>query len=80
MIAYLDLPGLSGDMLLGCLVDSGWQIEGLRRAIAALHLPAGEWAVQVQEVHKGPLRATRVDVLVDEVPERRNLADVRSII
>ena len=81
MIAYLDLPsGLSGDMLLGCLIDAGWPIERLRRTIEHLDLPAGEWAVQVQEVMKGPLRATRVDVLVEEGAQRRGLSDIRRII
>ncbi len=81
MIAYLDLAsGLSGDMLLGCLVDCGWSIERLRRTIESLCVPAGEWAVQVQTVLKGSLRATRVDVLVDEGRQQRRLGDVIAII
>lgn len=81
MIAYLDLPsGISGDMMLGCLIDSGWPVEQLRAAIEKLQLPAGQWAVQVEQVHKGALRATQVDVLVEEGAERRGLADVRGII
>jgi len=81
MIAYLDLPsGVSGDMLLGCLVDCGWPAEQLRRVIQRLKLPPGEWAVQVQEVRKGSLRAMKVEVLFAEGRHRRNLADVRKII
>jgi uncharacterized protein (TIGR00299 family) protein len=81
MIAYLDLPsGLSGDMLLGCLVDCGWEVDRLRNTIQSLSLGAEEWAVEVQSVVKGSLRATRVDVLVDEDARQRRLADVVGII
>lgn len=81
MIAYLDLPsGVSGDMLLGCLVDCGWPAERLRETIEALRLPRGEWAVQVQTVQKGAFRATQVEVLFEEGRQRRGLADIRKII
>jgi uncharacterized protein (TIGR00299 family) protein len=81
MIAYLDLPsGLSGDMLLGCLIDCGWPPQRLRQTIEQLDLPAGDWAVQVQDVLKGPLRAKRVEVLVEEGRHRRGLADIRQIL
>ena len=81
MIAYLDLPsGLSGDMLLGCLVDCGWPVEQLRGTIERLRLEEGEWAVRVQELHKGSLRATQVDVLAEEGPHQRRLREVRDMI
>lgn len=81
MIAYLDLPsGISGDMFLGCLIDAGWPAQQLRRTIERLRLPEGEWAVQVQAVQKNSLRAIQVDVLFEEGPHRRRLADVRAII
>ncbi|MDB5289426.1 MAG: hypothetical protein JWL69_667 [Phycisphaerales bacterium] len=81
MIGYLDLPsGLSGDMLLGCLIDSGWPIAQLEQTLSRLALPAGEWAVQVAQVRKGSLRAARVDVLAEEGRHDRRLADVRAII
>jgi uncharacterized protein (TIGR00299 family) protein len=81
MIGYLDLPsGLSGDMLLGCLVDCGWPLERLRETIELLDLPTGEWAVSAQNVMKGALRARRVDVLAEEGPHHRRLADIRGMI
>ena len=81
MIGYLDLPsGVSGDMLLGCLVDGGWPVERLRQTIERLKLPPGEWAVQVQQVQKASLRATQVEVLFAEGRHNRRLADVRQII
>lgn len=81
MIAYLDLPsGISGDMFLGCLVDSGWSVERLRFVVAQLRLPAEEWAIESRQVMKGPLRATLVDVQAQEGDHHRHMADIRQII
>jgi len=81
MIAYLDLPsGLSGDMLLGCLVDAGWPIAELRATIAALPLAQAEWAVEARQVMKGPMRATFVEVRAREGHVHRNLHDIGQII
>jgi uncharacterized protein (DUF111 family) len=81
MIAYLDLPsGLSGDMLLGCLLDCGWSAQRLRQTIDSLSLPTAEWAIEVTPVLKHSLRATRVQVLVEEGKHQRRLADVAAII
>jgi uncharacterized protein (TIGR00299 family) protein len=81
MIAYLDLPsGLSGDMLLGCLLDAGWPIDRLRAVVTGLSLPASEWSVDAEAVMKGPIRATRARVRAVEGRHHRHLADVCRII
>jgi hypothetical protein len=81
MIAYLDLPsGISGDMFLSCLVDAGWPIEELKAAVARLDVPAEEFAIGVESVMKGPLRATRVKVDVVETRHQRNLGDIEAIL
>lgn len=81
MIGYLDLPsGISGDMLLGCLVDAGWPVEQLRFTIARLKLPSDEWEIEARSVMKGPMRATLVDVHAHEGHAHRHLADIRKII
>lgn len=81
MIAYLDLPaGLSGDMFLGCLVDAGWPIDGLRAVLDGLDLPAGSWQVRAEQVRRGPLRATLVHVDVAETTQHRHLSDIRELI
>ncbi len=80
MIAYLDLPcGLSGDMMLSCLVDAGWAVDELRRTISRLGL-ADEWAIVSEPTLKGPLRATKVRVLAQEGHVHRRLHDVRGVI
>ena len=59
MIAYLDLPsGISGDMLLGCLVDGGWPVEALYATVEQVRLPLGSWQITAESVMRGPLRAT----------------------
>lgn len=81
MIAYLDLPsGLSGDMLLGCLVDAGWTIDALAGAMAALDLPAGSCRVEAETVMRGPLRATLVHVHSAETSDNRHLHHIRDLI
>jgi len=81
MIAYLDLPsGLSGDMFLGCLVDAGWPLDRLLRAVSLLKLPKDSYSIQSRTVQKGPLRATLVDVQSNEQPTHRYLSDIQKII
>lgn len=81
MIAYLDLPsGLSGDMMLGCLLDAGWPLDGLRDAVARLKLPIGEWSIEARRVMKGVMAATRVEVRAAEGHVHRGLADIRAMI
>jgi len=81
LIAYLDLPsGVSGDMLLGCLVDAGWPVAELIATIDALHLPPSEWRIAEERVMRGPLAATLVHVEAPEESHHRHLSDIRSLI
>ncbi len=81
MIAYMDLPsGISGDMFLGCLLDCGWSVPRLKSTIESLPLSSTEWAIQVNQVLKGSMRATRVQVLAEEGKQQRRLKDVAAII
>lgn len=81
MIGYLDLPaGLSGDMLLGCLVDAGWPIERLRDRIAALGLPREAYELRAEDVTRAGLRALHVSVTTTEGHAHRHLRDILAII
>jgi uncharacterized protein (TIGR00299 family) protein len=62
-IVYFDCAsGVSGDMLLGALVDLGLPLADLRRALSAL--PLEGYRLEAREVRRAGLRATKVDVVV----------------
>ncbi|MFP5227923.1 MAG: nickel pincer cofactor biosynthesis protein LarC [Acidobacteriota bacterium] len=56
--------GISGDMLLGALIDAGVAAETLQKAAAALGIGA---ELRVHAVQRGGIRATKVDVLENGV-------------
>lgn len=65
-IAYLDcFAGISGDMFLGALVDSGVPIEALQDAVKALSLNA---SLQFSKVDRSGISATKVQVLDGDKP------------
>ena len=62
-IGYLEcFAGISGDMLLGALVDAGVSAELLRSTVSALDLGA---ELHVERVNRSGIQSTKVDVLVD---------------
>jgi hypothetical protein len=79
-LAYFDCPsGAAGDMILGALLDAGAPLEALRQGLAALGLPG--WRLEVRQVRKGGLRATRVDVEVEPAGHpHRTLGDILAIL
>ncbi len=78
-VGWLDLSnGVSGDMLLGAVVDAGVPLEDLRAALAPLGLPV---SLRAEEVRRGGLRATRVHVDAPEAGQpHRTWADVRVLL
>jgi uncharacterized protein (TIGR00299 family) protein len=79
-IAYLDcFSGVSGDMLLGALLDAGLQREALEGELARLKLPG--YRLDVSRAERAGLVATRVEVvLAGEPSPHRRLPDVLSVI
>ncbi|MCI0776954.1 MAG: nickel pincer cofactor biosynthesis protein LarC [Chloroflexi bacterium] len=79
-VLYLDcLSGISGDMLLGALVDVGLSIEELRTELAKL--PLEGYRLESTKTQRAGLAATRVTVSLEETKQpHRRLPDILSLI
>ncbi len=73
-IGYLEcFAGISGDMLLGALIDAGVSAELLRSTVRALDVGA---ELHVERVNRSGIQSTKVDVLVDGNPADAPQPDV----
>ena len=79
-VAYLDcFSGISGDMLLGALLDAGLSFERLQEGLAALEI-AGYHLTLAPYADKG-MRGRRFDVQVSETPQpERRLSEIERLI
>jgi uncharacterized protein (TIGR00299 family) protein len=78
-IAYFDcFSGISGNMMLGALVDAGLEIERLRMELASL--PLSGYELRPEKVRRGRLGGTFVWVNVAETRTERFLQDVEKMI
>ncbi len=78
-IAYFDcFSGISGDMVLGALVDAGVKLEVLQRVVSTLGIP--NCRVNVQTVRKGGFRATQVVVEAPEEHHHRHLHHILEMV
>ncbi len=76
---YLDcFAGVSGDMLLGALVDSGWPVDALQGVVAAMGLD--DVTVQAARTHKQHLAGTKVTIHAPDAQPLRHPADLIAII
>lgn len=68
-IGYLEcFSGISGDMLLGALVDAGVPFAHLEETAAALNVGA---RLEMRKVTRGGIAATKVDVITPDHAERQ---------
>jgi uncharacterized protein (DUF111 family) len=83
MICYFDcFSGISGDMVLGALVDAGVPPRKLKSELS--RLPITEYQLRTKKVERAGLRATKVDVLIQnpksEIRNQRKWKDIKKII
>jgi pyridinium-3,5-bisthiocarboxylic acid mononucleotide nickel chelatase len=78
-IAYLDcFSGISGNMLLGALLDLGGDTDALSEDLAGLKISG--WELTTKSVKRGGLKGTLAEVEVKASQPKRNLSDILSII
>jgi uncharacterized protein (TIGR00299 family) protein len=78
-IAYFDcFSGISGNMVLGALIDAGLEIDWLRRELAKLKL--ANYKIEASKVLKRYIAGTLVDVKTHKERVERHLGDILDII
>ena len=79
MIGWLDCSaGISGDMLLGALVDAGVDLAVLQDAVDRVGVEPVR--LERSDVTRAGIGACKVDVVVDESPRTRTWSDVRDLL
>ena len=77
-VAYFDcFSGISGNMILGALIDLGIEVEELDHELHKLPL---QYQLEVKRVEKKGISAIYVEVLTQEVESKRTLKDALAII
>lgn len=77
-ILYLDcFSGISGDMLLGSLIDLGLDLKEIKKELDKLHI---KYELNVRKVKKNNISATKIDVISGEKEKHRNLKDIYELI
>ena len=87
-LAYFDcFSGISGDMTLGALIDSGVPVERLREGLAGLQVPG--WELSAEKVWKNGMAATFARVATgdalpsvarEKLPKHRGLTEILEIL
>lgn len=74
-IAYFDcFSGISGDMILGALVDAGLDLRELESELGKLHLP--DYQLVAEKVTRKGISGTKVSIKVHEDHGKRHLKDI----
>ena len=78
-VAYFDcFSGISGDMLLGALVDAGCELARLEAELR--RLPLSGWQIRAEKVVRGGMAATQVKVETTEHHHHRSLGTILDLI
>ncbi len=77
--AYFDcFAGISGDMILGALIDLGAPVTRLREDLAKLSI--GPFDLSVDTVSVNGIKARQVTIDAPDAPMERHLSDIRTMI
>ncbi len=77
--AYFDcFSGISGDMVLGALVDAGVELARLEAELR--RLPFSGWKISAEKVRRGAISATKVNVETVEGHHHRSLTTILKMI
>lgn len=77
-VAHFDcFSGISGDMVLGAVIDAGVPADAVRAALDSLGLPI---TLEVERVKRNGFAATKVNVIAPDQEDYRFLPDVEAII
>ncbi|MFC2045097.1 nickel pincer cofactor biosynthesis protein LarC [Chloroflexota bacterium] len=78
-ILYFDcFSGISGDMILGALIDAGLDASELQSELAKLSL--SDWHLDIKKVSKHGLAGTQVKVITDDTKTARKMSEILSIV
>ncbi len=79
MLLWLNpFSGISGDMLLGALIDLGASADEIRDAVAVTGIEG--WQLDAERVDAGGIMATRATVTVDPGPQDRRAGDLLDLV
>jgi uncharacterized protein (TIGR00299 family) protein len=77
--AYFDCySGISGDMILGALIDLGLDVNYLKKELGKLNISGYE--IRVKKVEKNHIAGTDVEVIVKDIQKHHSLRDIFDII
>ena len=78
-IAYFDcFSGVSGDMILGALVDAGLEVSALEAELG--QLPVRGFRLQAEKTTRRGVSGTKLNVITEDRRTERHLPDVNEII
>ena len=77
-VAHFDcFSGISGDMVLGAVLDAGVSVEAIRRALDSLGLPI---TLEVERVKRCGFAATKATVTAPDQEDYRFLPDIEALL
>jgi len=78
-IAYFDcFSGISGDMILGALIDLGLDLKYLKQELSKLNLSGYE--IETKKVQKNRIAGIKVNIKAEAKQKERHLSDINNLI